>query len=209
MQAAEKRVVGIAAIIYAVGLSGLYFTATRPHIIGLTPINLALSLLVPLIFLKKWNGGLFIGLICVGLCGFFIEYAGVHTGLIFGNYHYGKTLGPGWQGIPYMIGINWAMLVFFAVSALSGRIGNAWGIALSGAAIMTFYDFIMEPGAVSMYMWRWDNGIIPLQNYIAWFVCSFVLIRMYLWLAKPERNAIATSLLIIQIIFFAAVRLIF
>ncbi|MBM3399034.1 MAG: carotenoid biosynthesis protein [Bacteroidetes bacterium] len=209
MQSAEKRIVAIAAIVYAVGITGLFIASTRSQIMGLTPVNLALSLLVPLIFQKKWSAGLFIGLLCVGVCGFFIEYAGVHTGLIFGKYHYGNTLGPGWQGIPYMIGVNWAMLVFFSVSALSGRIGNAWGLALAGAAIMTFYDYIMEPVAVRMGLWYWDKRIIPMQNYVAWFVCSFVLIRLYLWLAKPEQNPVAASLLVIQTAFFAALRLFF
>lgn len=209
MQSAEKRVVGLAAIIYTVGITGLFFAATRTQIIGLTPINLGISLLLPLIFQKKWSSGLFIGLLCVAICGFFIEYAGVHTGLIFGNYHYGKTLGPGWQGIPYMIGINWAMLVYFTVSTLSGRIGNAWGISLAGAAIMTLYDFIMEPSASWMGMWYWKNGIIPIQNYVAWFISSFLMIRLFLWLSKPERNAVATSVLAIQLVFFTLIRLLF
>jgi putative membrane protein len=207
MQSAEKRVVGIAGIVYAVGLTGLLFQAIRPQVIGLTPLNLILSFIVPLVFQKKWNPGLFMGLICSGLCGFFIEYAGVHTGLIFGQYFYGKTLGPGWEGIPYLIGLNWAMLIYFVVSTLSGRIGNAWLISLAGACIMTLYDFVMEPAAVKMGMWYWQGGNIPLQNYIAWFLCSFVLIRLYLMMVKPERNAIATSLLIIQMVFFIAIKL--
>lgn len=207
MQSAEKRVVGIAVIVYAVGLAGLLFQETRSQVIGLTPLNLMLSFLVPLVFQKKWSPGLFIGLLCSGLCGFFIEYAGVHTGLIFGKYHYGKTLGPGWEGIPYLIGLNWAMLIFFVVSTLSGRLGNAWLISLTGACMMTLYDFVMEPAAIKMGMWSWDNGIIPLQNYLAWFVCSFLLIRVYLMMVKPERNAIATSLLIIQMVFFIAIKL--
>jgi putative membrane protein len=56
-------------------------------------------------------------------------------------------------------------------------------------------------------MWYWQGGNIPLQNYIAWFLCSFVLIRLYLMMVKPERNAIATSLLIIQMVFFIAIKL--
>jgi len=60
-----------------------------------------------------------------------------------------------------------------------------------------------------MGLWYWDKGIIPMQNYVAWFVCSFVLIRLYLWLAKPEQNPVAASLLVIQTAFFAALRLFF
>ena len=209
MQGTEKRVIGIAGIVYAVGITGLYIAGTRNQFIGLTPVNLILSLIAPLIFQKKWTFGLLIALVSVAICGFFIEYAGVHTGLIFGKYHYGTTLGPGWENIPYMIGVNWAMMVYFVVSALSGRIGNAWGIALAGAAIMTIYDFIMEPVAVWMGMWYWAKGIVPLQNYIAWFICSFLLIRLYLWFTKPERNSIAGALFIIQLLFFGLVRLIF
>ena len=207
MQSTEKRVVAIACIVYIVGLSGLLYQETRNQVIHLTPVNLALSLLVPLIFQRKWSAGLFLGLLCSALCGFFIEYAGVHTGLIFGNYHYGKTLGPGWEGIPYMIGMNWAMLIFYVTATLSGRLRNTWLASLAGAFIMTFYDFIMEPAAVKMGMWYWKGGIIPMQNYLAWFVCSFILIRVYLLITKAEKNAIATSLLIIQLLFFAAIHL--
>jgi putative membrane protein len=207
MKGAEIRIIWIAAIVYAVGLAGLFYAETRPQIIGLTTINLGLSLIIPLIFQQKWSIGLLLGLVCVGLCGFFIEYAGVHTGLIFGKYHYGKTLGPAWQGIPFMIGLNWSMLVYFVVSFLTGRIKNVWAISLSGAAIMTLYDFIMEPAAVWMGMWHWDSGYIPLQNYIAWFGFSFLLIRLYLLISKPEKNSIAASLLFIQLIFFTAIRL--
>jgi putative membrane protein len=207
MQSSEKRVVAIAGIVYLVGLSGLLYPETRTQVIHLTPINLFLSLLVPLIFQKKWSAGLFAGLICAGLCGFFIEYAGVHTGLIFGNYHYGKTLGPGWEGIPYMIGLNWSMLIFYVTATLAGSLRNAWLTSIAGACMMTFYDFIMEPAAVKMGMWYWKGGIIPMQNYLAWFVCSFVLIRLYLLMTKPEKNAIATSLLIIQLLFFTAIHL--
>jgi putative membrane protein len=207
MQSTEKRVVAIAGIVYLVGLSGLIYQQTRTQIINLTPLNLALSLLVPLIFQKKWSLGLFAGLLCAGLCGFFIEYAGVHTGLIFGNYHYGKTLGTGWEGIPYMIGLNWAMLIFYVTATLAGRLQNAWLTSLTGACMMTFYDFIMEPAAVKMGMWYWKGGIIPLQNYLAWFICSLILIRVYLLITKPEKNAIASSLLIIQLLFFTAIYL--
>jgi putative membrane protein len=74
---------------------------------------------------------------------------------------------------------------------------------------MTLYDFIMEPSASWMGMWYWENGIIPIQNYVAWFISSFLMIRLFLWLSKPERNAVATSVLVIQLVFFTLIRLLF
>jgi putative membrane protein len=106
-----------------------------------------------------------------------------------------------------MIGLNWAMLIFYVTATLAGRLQNAWLTSLTGACMMTFYDFIMEPAAVKMGMWYWKGGIIPLQNYLAWFICSLILIRVYLLITKPEKNAIASSLLIIQLLFFTAIYL--
>jgi putative membrane protein len=210
MQSTEKRVIGIAAIIYTVGVIGLSFgnAGIRHYFIQLTPVNLAASLLIPLLFQKKWTVGLLLGLLCVGAAGFFIEYAGVHTGLVFGNYHYGKTLGPGWHGIPFMIAVNWAMLIFFTTSFLAGKVSNPWFLAAIGGLMMTCYDFIMEPVAVWMDLWHWQKGIIPNQNYLAWFICSFILVRLFIWMSKIERNNIAIGLLVIQTLFFGVLRLI-
>ena len=74
--------------------------------------------------------------------------------------------------------------------------------ALIGAALMVVYDFALEPAAIDMDMWNW-GGPVPMQNYIAWFIISFVLI----WFAdKTEmvnrKNKIAAPLFFIQLLFF-------
>ena len=64
--------------------------------------------------------------------GFFVELLGVKTGLIFGNYHYGATFGAKWQDVPYLIGLNWAAMVFYTSSFLAPRIKNTVVRAFAG-----------------------------------------------------------------------------
>ena len=46
---------------------------------------------------------------------------------------------------------------------------------LAASILMTFFDFIMEPAAIKLNYWSWLTTTIPLQNYLAWFVISFIL----------------------------------
>lgn len=207
MKHVENRVLGIAAIVYAVGVAGFYLESTRSLFITLTPWNIAGAVGLSLLFHKQWSGGLFAALLCIATAGFFVEYAGVHTGLIFGSYQYGKTLGAGWQGIPFLIGLNWAGLVYGVTSLLSFKVKNPWLAAITGAALMTGYDFLLEPAAIKFDMWTWTGNSIPLKNYIAWFLTSLVFIRLFLYMTKAERNKVAAGLFLIQMAFFGLLML--
>ena len=39
---------------------------------------------------------------------------------------------------------------------------------------MTAFDILMEPAAMALNYWNWENGVVPFQNYLAWFVLSFI-----------------------------------
>ena len=104
----------------------------------------------------------------------FAEWLGVNYGLIFGDYYYGKNLGPKIGGVPLLIGTNWAVLTF-----VSGQIGSRWFnnkvvAAMSGAGLMLLLDFFMESSAPVFDFWYWDIGFPPLQNYIGWFLLAFI-----------------------------------
>jgi hypothetical protein len=46
--------------------------------------------------------------------------------------------------------------------------------------ICVIYDFILEPFATTVKgYWQWSEGSIPLLNYIAWFVLSALLVRLF------------------------------
>lgn len=203
----ENRVIAILCIFYAVGLLIQVFWPHPQLFKTLTPVNIVAGFCMALFFRKKIDFPFISALFAVGVCGFFIEYAGIHTGLIFGKYSYGKTLGAGWQGVPYLIGLNWACLIFFCTSALAGHLKNAWVISIVCGLMMVGYDFVLEPVAVHYNMWHWFGKPIPIKNYIAWFAASVLFCRLFLVLSKPEKNKVATAVFFLQAAFFLFIRL--
>lgn len=67
---------------------------------------------------------------------------------------------------------------------------------------MTGLDFLVEPVAMKLGFWSWENGIIPLRNYVMWFATS-ILIHGLIYLFRPKINAkISFVIFIAQVIFF-------
>ncbi len=202
MQTVENRFIWVVSIIYIVGIAGFIIPDLNPLFLKLTPWNLIAAFVIAWIFHKKWDFSHALTILILGVAGFFIEFIGVKTGAIFGSYSYGNTLGLKWQGTPYLIGLNWAALIFYTSSIFAGSVKSNLGRSLLGASIMTIYDFFMEPMAMRYDFWTWKNGIIPIQNYIAWFLIALIFHLILNAIAKPIRNRMAASLFYIQFGFF-------
>lgn len=144
------------------------------------------------------------------LGGWFLELAGVQTGLIFGEYSYGATLGPQLGGTPFMIGLNWAMLVYASSSIILRFFANAplWLRSLLGASLMVSLDLFIEPAAVRYDMWSWGNIpynsllVAPWQNYAVWWLAAFGLQFFFGHFLGPRRNPALEFLFLWQSVFF-------
>ena len=198
----------ILVVVYIVGVIGITYNVDERFVL-LTPINLLLSLgLVfwthPSEYSPLWK------LATISfITGILVEIAGVQTGLIFGDYQYGPVLGPKIWGTPLMIGVNWAMLVYCAGSAVNHFIPdvNIWIKAAFGAMLMTLLDVLIEPVAMNLNFWNWEENIIPLQNYIAWFFVALPLLAAYFKLLGKTSNKVAILLFILQFLFFGILQL--
>lgn len=204
--------------IYCVGITGMMIPYTRPLFQIITPVNLLVVTALLLYNHRQWDVRTIVSLTLIGLLSWFVEAIGVNTGLIFGEYAYGPTLGPGLMNTPLMIGVNWIVLVYVchsvAVMALENiPAKNIVSIAYRktppvmaaflGAIIMVGYDIILEPSAIELNMWTWAGGKIPLQNYVAWFLFSFVFI-LFIGISRVDtRNKTALPVLLTQLVFFA------
>lgn len=135
------------------------------------------------------------------LTGFFIEVLGVNTGKIFGVYQYGEVLGWKIWGTPLVIGLNW-FLVTYCVNhfVLFANLKPLLHAVIS-AIIVTTFDYLIEPDAIKLGMWSWQNGQIPLKNYAAWWVVSFWL-SYYFTLLKFPRHSFSLWVLIMMFLFF-------
>ena len=187
---------------YLAGWLGLQIPASREIFLLLVPFNLIVSAVVLFIFHTQWNRPFIVFCVLTFLCGFWVEVAGVHTGLIFGHYRYGTTLGIQWLGVPWLIGLNWLTLIYCA-GVISSRLKSAWWLrAALGAVLMVGLDIFIEPIAVEMDFWQWNQDI-PLQNYLAWYIISFILLSLFHLIRFNKENKMAIYLYIAQLLFFA------
>ncbi len=190
-------------LFYTVGIIGFIIPETHPFFKELTPFALLLSTGFLVWFHQpSFNLKTILVFAAIFVVSFFAEMAGVQTGLVFGEYIYGDSLGIKTMGTPLMIGLNWVMLIY-ATKIIADKISNSatWQLFLA-PSLMVVYDLILEQAAPCLEMWDWAGGVVPLQNYIAWFVLAF-LFHSIIKLTKLEfKNPIATSVFIIQFFFF-------
>ncbi len=116
------------------------------------------------------------------LGAFAVETLGALTGFPFGAYHYTDRFGPLLGVVPLTIPLAWHVVVTNALFLVRWTAPHLprWGEAACTAALCTLYDFILEPFATAIKgYWTWTSGTIPLQNYLAWFVVSGLLVRTF------------------------------
>ncbi|MGB0370808.1 MAG: carotenoid biosynthesis protein [Opitutales bacterium] len=183
----------------------------------MTPLTLGLSFLALVYTQARMSVAQKISILAIGLLGYGVEVLGVWTGFPFGEYAYGPVLGPHLFAVPPMIGINW-ILVVLAASAVSARLASSLKLrVVIAAALMTGFDWVLEPVAVVLDFWTWGYGLesevdghaIPLSNYAAWFVLSLIFCALWQRTAHARLTQDKTSFALfwIQLAFFGALRL--
>ena len=189
-------------IFYSVGVAGMIIPQTRELFKFLVPLNLLMNVMLLLIYHGKLDVRFAWKALVIYSAGFIVEIAGVNTGLIFGSYSYGPTLGPQLFYTPLIIGVNWLMLVYASLVITSRFFEKRYFRVILAAVLMVVYDFALEPSAIDLDMWDW-GGAVPMQNYLAWLVISLVLV----WFADRtgmvnRQNKIAAPLFFVQLGFF-------
>jgi putative membrane protein len=214
----------LALLFHVSGLIGILYTPYRNWFIQNTPLNLLLMFVLLLINQQKINKQFFFFLATAFITGMAVEIIGVNTQLLFGNYQYSSVLGKKIAGVPFLIGINWFVIVFCSciavqyfhewVKAMAIAKGvlikastQTFSFVIDVALLTTFFDVIIEPVAIKLNFWNWHNHSIPLYNYCCWFVISSLLALLFKHIRIITHNYFAVHLFIIQLLFFVALRL--
>ncbi len=199
----KKIAVAVIVVFHLVGLLGFLIPAAQPYFIKLVPFHLLLMFAI-IVFAYNANVKRLLLFVCgVFLCGFLVEVLGVSTGKIFGSYYYGNTLGYKIAAVPLLMGVNWVILIFSVGQMLkSMKIRNSILASLIGAVILVGFDFFLEPVAMKFDYWHWDWHQIPVQNYVAWFIVSVILLKFYYALDLKQQKYIGTAMFASQLIFF-------
>jgi putative membrane protein len=191
------------SIFYLIGILGIVVFQVNGFLL-LTPFNLLVSLAIVLWFHPKWIQQTYIFLLITYLVGYFVEVAGVNTGVIFGEYEYGAVLGWKLWNTPLMIGVNWVLLVYasgMTVNWFFPRLSNSLR-PFVGATIMVLLDFLIEPVAIHYDFWTWAAPEVPIRNYISWYIISLFLLFLFHRIHKNQTNKVASGLLALQFLFF-------
>lgn len=196
----NKSLIFVLIIFHSIGLIGM-LCFNQKEFVQLSWLNLVVSTIISFLSYKKKMIKYTLPFIIVVLFSFFIEVVGVNTGLLFGDYFYGETLGLKVFNTPLLIGFLWLTLSLGAKSIvlrlpkLPKQI-----IYILSALLMVGIDFLIEPVAIKLGYWQWSSGVIPLYNYLCWFVFAYV---NQLFLKKVNnRNIVLEVLFVINVLFF-------
>lgn len=189
-------------ILHVVGIIGLSTEATRPIFQWLTPFHLIGSTILLLLYHNDWDAPFLYFCGCAFTIGMLSEIIGVKTGIIFGQYSYGKVLGPKLMEVPLIIGLNWFLLAYITGELFVRKISNNWLAAFLSAFVMVLLDFLIEPVAIALDFWTWGTADIPLSNYIGWFFVAFLIQIIYRKLDFQKDNPMAAFLMLNLLLFF-------
>lgn len=212
-----------AIILHLVGFIGILFI-DRDRFAAVTFYHL-LIMFGLLIYTQEriTKGFIAFMLICI-VTGFAVELLGTKTGWLFGNYTYGKTLGPAIEGVPVIIGINWFVIIYCCgitiqrmLIRISEQVSKETGrprkplrtiaIVADGALLAVLFDWLMEPVAINLDYWNWAGGDeVPFFNYLSWFLVSSLLMAVFHYMSFYKQNRFAVNLLLTQMMFFLLLR---
>lgn len=211
---------------YAVGIAGHLIDTTLQLMKTLTPFTLLLTGGVVLFYSiknseqisnkipnefnstlnritpEKINSQLVSWVILTYLITFFLEVIGTKTGIVFGSYQYGNTLGLKLFDVPLIIGFNWVLVVIGAILLAKKFFNDEIFIALATGLFAVIFDFFLEPIAIKLDYWNWQNNQIPLQNYAAWFVIAFLFSILFQKMKIEIKSDLAKKYFLTQLIFF-------
>ena len=177
---------------------------------GFTSLNLYLMSIILFLNFNLKSKYQTISILSIFFIGMITEILGVNYGLIFGDYQYGNNLGFKLFGVPFLIGVNWIIL-----TAISGNIAtfltkNKSSVltVIIGAFLMLAMDFVMEPVAPKLDMWRFKNLMVPFTNYLGWFIIGLFTQTIYNLLFHEKEKFVSINLYAAFFLFFSLLNLI-
>ena len=210
MKANKKNIsIFIIWLVHISGLLGMVFY-DLDFFAGYTSINLFLMSIILFANIKLNNKNQIFSLLLIFLIGMFSEFIGVNYGLIFGEYIYGNNLGFKLFGVPFLIGLNWVLLTVICanIASILTKNNSIIQIIILGTLLMLFMDFVMEPIAPKLDLWKFKNLVVPTSNYIGWLIISILTQTIYNIQFKEKEVKLSFNLYTAIFIFFVSLNLI-
>ena len=210
MKANKKNIsIFIIWLVHISGFLGMLFYDLH-FFAGFTSVNLILMSIILFFNFKLNSRRQIISILSIFLIGMITESLGVNYGLIFGDYEYGDNLGLKLFGVPFLIGINWIILTAISANFAFFLTKNKSIVStiIIGALLMLAMDFVMEPIAPKLDMWRFKNLIVPSSNYIGWLIIGILTQTIYNLLFREKEIIVSINLYAAFFLFFSFLNLI-
>lgn len=122
-----------------------------------------------------------VGVVALIAYTYAVELVGVSTGVPYGEFAYGVSLGPTLAGVPVALPVFFIPLVVNAYLLCLLLLGErassvAVRVAVVAAAVVAM-DVVLDPGAVALGFWSFDAGGfygVPATNYAGWTLSAVV-----------------------------------
>jgi putative membrane protein len=200
-----KISVMLIVLFHLVGLIGLSVTSLRPLFLQIVSWHLLLMLAIIVFNHQFFDARFIIFVSLIAITGYGAEWVGIHTGQLFGSYYYGKTLGIKISEVPLIISINWFLLIYSTGVLLQrSRLKNKFVRVIAGAIILVLLDVLIEPVAIRLDYWHWASAVIPVKNYVCWFLLSGLMLFVFEKFRFEKQSIVTPALLLTQVLFFVS-----
>ena len=189
-------------IFHIIGAVGL-LSNKQDIFLFLTPFHLLLMISLCFVFISFYK--FYKTLLYIFFLGFLVELIGVKTGFLFGDYEYGSSLGFKIWDVPLIIGVNWIILVLGSRGLVNYFVNNNKLQIVFSAVLMVFLDCIIEPVAILLDFWSWNNDIVPIQNYIMWFIVAIFMQNLISKHSVYIPLKLGLSIILSQFLFFITI----
>lgn len=190
---------------HLIGALATIVPQTRGYVLSYTPYYLVFLVIVLAAGHQNNRTGFARFFLITFLAGYLIELLGVNTGFPFGEYTFGNTLGVKFLDVPIAIGLSWFMLSYvFGMLYNDFRIPVPFKIILASFS-MVILDMLIEPVAISLDYWQWEEENIPFKNYAGMFLVGLGMQFCFTNLLKSKTNLWIIPIIVSQIIYFTLV----
>jgi bisanhydrobacterioruberin hydratase len=137
----------------------------------------------------------------LGAYALIFESFAVATGVPYGRFSYSDVLGPPLFGLaPPTVLLAWTPLILGCLAVTR----KVW----SAVALLVIVDLVLDPAAVSLGFWSWDEpGLyygVPLINFLGWVVSGCIAVLALRRLPRPVSPVFARNLWLV-LVFWTAV----
>jgi bisanhydrobacterioruberin hydratase len=206
----ENRTIALLILLFLIGIILHIPCILRDYILyTTTPFLFFIGILLVIKLLNnslsKTKLGVFLALSFFTLLS--IEIIAVKTGKIFGNYTYGNTIWLKLANVPLVIGLYWLILILASHSISKWTADFLYikshniQVFLAGMYLVIL-DYFMEPVAMQLNYWNWNNGYIPVRNYFAWFLICVVQLYLLKFLKLEISGKLLSALYLIMLLYF-------